>query len=42
MLKIIPFSPLYPTIAATIFTVWSGIEYFRQGLNMLTDHHEVD
>ncbi len=24
MLKIIPFSPLYPTIAAAIFTVWSG------------------
>ncbi|MGB0991749.1 MAG: CDP-diacylglycerol--glycerol-3-phosphate 3-phosphatidyltransferase [Akkermansiaceae bacterium] len=41
MLKIIPFDPLYPTIAAAIFTLWSGIEYFRQGLHMLKDHHEV-
>lgn len=39
MLKIIPFSPLYPTIAATVFTVWSGIEYFREGLRQLHDHH---
>ncbi|MCP5536685.1 MAG: CDP-alcohol phosphatidyltransferase family protein [Akkermansiaceae bacterium] len=39
MLKIIPLDPLYPTIAATLFTVWSGIEYFRQGLHMLHDHH---
>lgn len=39
MLKIIPFSPLYPTIAATIFTIWSGIEYFRQGLLMLKGRH---
>ncbi|MGJ8676765.1 MAG: CDP-diacylglycerol--glycerol-3-phosphate 3-phosphatidyltransferase [Akkermansiaceae bacterium] len=35
MLKIIPFSPIYPTIAATIFTIWSGTEYFRQGLHQL-------
>jgi len=41
MLKIIPFSPLYPTIAATIFTVWSGIEYFREGLRQLHHHHDV-
>ncbi len=35
MLKIIPYPPFYPTIAAAIFTTWSGIEYFRQGLHML-------
>ena len=35
MLKIIPLSPLYPTIAAAIFTTWSGIEYFCQGLKQL-------
>lgn len=40
MLKIIPLSPIYPTIAATIFTVWSGIEYFREGLRQLNHHHE--
>ena len=43
MLKIIPFSTLYPTIAAAIFTVWSGIEYFRQGLHMLKNgNREVE
>jgi len=41
MLKFIPFDPLYPTIAATIFTIWSGVEYFREGLRQLQDHHEV-
>jgi len=41
MLKFIPLDPLYPTIAATIFTAWSGIEYFRQGLLQLHDHHQV-
>ena len=35
MLKIIPLSPIYPTILASIFTLWSGIEYFRQGLKQL-------
>lgn len=39
MLKIIPLSPIYPTIAATIFTIWSGIQYFREGLQQLHDHH---
>lgn len=42
MLKVIPLSPIYPTILATIFTVWSGIEYFRQGLHMLHDHHQAE
>lgn len=35
MLKFIPLSPLYPTIIATIFTIWSGIEYFREGLRQI-------
>ena len=42
MLKTIPFSPIYPTILATIFTIWSGIEYFRQGLHMLNEHHQTE
>lgn len=42
MLKIIPFSPIYPTIAATLFTTWSGIEYFREGLRQLNHHHDVE
>lgn len=35
MLKFTPFSPIYPTILATIFTIWSGIEYFREGLRQI-------
>ena len=42
MLKIIPLSPIYPTIIAAIFTIWSGIEYFLEGLRQLQHHHEVD
>ena len=42
MLKIIPFSPLYPTIAAAIFTIWSGIQYFREGLHQLRHHHDSE
>lgn len=35
MLKLIPLSPIYPTILATIFTIWSGTEYFREGLRQI-------
>ena len=35
MLKWIPFSPLYPTILAAIFTIYSGIAYYRQGYRQL-------
>jgi CDP-diacylglycerol--glycerol-3-phosphate 3-phosphatidyltransferase len=35
MLKAIPLSPLYPCMAAAFFTLWSTLEYFRQGLAML-------
>jgi len=42
MLKIIPLDIIYPTIAAAIFTVWSGIEYFREGLRQLQHHDDVE
>ncbi len=35
MLKVIPFSPVYPCMVAAFFTIWSTIEYFRQGLAIL-------
>jgi CDP-diacylglycerol--glycerol-3-phosphate 3-phosphatidyltransferase len=35
MLKVIPFSPIYPCILAAFFTLWSTFEYFRQGLAIL-------
>lgn len=35
MLKVVPFSPLYPCLAAALFTVWSGVDYVRQGLRIL-------
>lgn len=35
MLKIVPFSPIYPCIVAAVFTIWSGIAYFITGWNHL-------
>jgi len=35
MLKVVPFSPLYPCVAAALCTVWSGVDYVRQGLRIL-------
>ncbi len=35
MLKWVPFSPLYPAILASIFTVWSGVSYFQLGLRLI-------
>lgn len=35
MLKIIPLSPIYPCIFAAVFTLWSMLTYFRQGLRIL-------
>lgn len=35
MLKVVPFSPLYPCLVAALFTVWSGIDYVRHGLRVL-------
>jgi hypothetical protein len=35
MLKCIPFSPVYPSVVAAVFTVWSGYDYVREGLRQL-------
>ena len=35
MLKWVPFSPIYPAILASVFTVWSGISYFQLGLSLI-------
>jgi len=35
MLKLFDISPLYPTILATIFTVWSGYAYYMMGYRQL-------
>ncbi len=35
MLKWVPFSPIYPCAVAAVFTVWSGIAYFRDGIAQL-------
>ena len=35
MLKFVPFSPRYPAALAAVFTIWSGIDYFREGLRQL-------
>ena len=37
MLKLIPLSPIYPCIFAAVFTVWSMLKYFQQGLHILRD-----
>lgn len=37
MLKWVPFSPLYPTILASIFTLWSGVSYFKVGLQLIQE-----
>ncbi|MDB4353917.1 CDP-diacylglycerol--glycerol-3-phosphate 3-phosphatidyltransferase [Akkermansiaceae bacterium] len=37
MLKLFDLSPLYPTIIAAIFTIWSGIAYFQEGLRQLRE-----
>ena len=41
MLRVVPFSPIYPCLVATFFCIWSGIAYLRAGLHQLGDtHHE--
>lgn len=35
MLKVVPISPVYPCLLAGLFTVWSGVDYFRDGLHRL-------
>ncbi len=35
MLKVVPFSPLIPTLVAAVFTLWSSWWYVREGLRQL-------
>ena len=35
MLKVVPFSPIWPCVVAAVFTVWSAVTYVRQGLIIL-------
>ena len=35
MLKVVPFSPLIPTVVAAVFTLWSSWFYVREGLRQL-------
>lgn len=37
MLKVLPFSPLYPCLVAAACTVWSGVDYVRQGIRILNE-----
>ncbi|MBK1834652.1 CDP-diacylglycerol--glycerol-3-phosphate 3-phosphatidyltransferase [Roseibacillus ishigakijimensis] len=41
MLKWVPFSPLYPALLASLFTLWSGVAYFRLGLTLLQEKNSV-
>ncbi len=41
MLRVVPFSPRWPCLFATIFCIWSGYAYIREGIHQLGDsHHE--
>jgi cardiolipin synthase (CMP-forming) len=35
MLKWVHLSPQWPCVVAAVFTIWSGVNYVRQGLSML-------
>ncbi len=35
MLKLVPLSPIYPCVAAAVFTLWSMLKYIQQGLRIL-------
>lgn len=35
MLKVVPFSPLIPTVVAAVFTLWSSWFYVREGIRQL-------
>lgn len=35
MLKIVPFPPAYPCAVASVFLLWSMVEYLRQGVEIL-------
>jgi CDP-diacylglycerol--glycerol-3-phosphate 3-phosphatidyltransferase len=42
MLKVVPFSPIYPCIIAAVFTVWSAVDYVREGLRILHEGGRSD
>jgi cardiolipin synthase (CMP-forming) len=35
MLKVVPFSPIWPASIASLFTIWSGVDYVREGIRQL-------
>jgi CDP-diacylglycerol--glycerol-3-phosphate 3-phosphatidyltransferase/cardiolipin synthase len=35
MLKLVPFPPTWPCIVASVFTLWSAVEYIRRGVCIL-------
>ncbi|MGD7652365.1 MAG: CDP-alcohol phosphatidyltransferase family protein [Verrucomicrobiales bacterium] len=35
MLKVVPFSPVWPCVVSGAFTLWSGVMYVRQGWGIL-------
>lgn len=35
MLRLFPLSPIYPCIIAAVFTLWSMLKYFQEGLRIL-------
>lgn len=41
MLRVVPFSPIYPCLFATVFCVWSGCAYIREGIHQLEDAHHA-
>ena len=41
MLKWVPFSPLYPCLVAAFWTLWSGVDYIREGVRILHENDPV-
>ena len=35
MLKLVPFPPTWPCVVASVFTLWSAVEYIRRGVHIL-------
>ncbi len=42
MLKVVPFDPIYPCVAAAACTIWSGVDYVREGLRILHAGGQAD
>jgi CDP-diacylglycerol--glycerol-3-phosphate 3-phosphatidyltransferase len=41
MLKWVPFSPMYPCFVAAFWTLWSGVDYVREGVRILHENDPV-